>query len=266
MDVLLRGLVDSLGVGLIVPIVLLLFWLANCVWILREYERGVVFRLGRLLPEPRGPGLRFVFWPIDKLVRISLRTIAEDVPPQDVITKDNVSMKVNAVIYYRVIDPNKAVVEVENYLYATSQMAQTTLRSILGQVELDDLLAQRDKLNQQLQVAIDRHTDPWGVKVSAVEVKQVDLPEEMRRAIARQAEAERTRRAKIIGAEAEFQAAQKLVEAAQLMRDHPMSMQMRYLQTLAEVSTNQKSSTILFPIPIDLIAPFLERAKAAPPA
>ena len=235
-------------------------WLINCVKILNEYERGVVFRLGRLIPQPLGPGLKLIIFPIDRLVRMSLRTITLDVPPQDVITKDNVSIKVNAVIYFRVIDPNRAVVEVEDYLFATSQMAQTTLRSVLGQVELDELLAHREKLNQQLQTIIDKQTDPWGVKVSAVETKQVDLPEEIRRAMARQAEAERIRRAKIIGADAEFQAAQKLVDAARLMSEEPMSLQMRYLQTLAEIAT-EKNSTTIFPIPIDLIKPFLDKVK-----
>ena len=244
--------------GLFPVIVIGGFWLINCVKILREYERGVVFRLGRMQSQPFGPGLTFILFPVDKLVRISLRTITFDVPPQDVITKDNVSLKVNAVVYFRVMNPNKAVVEVEDYLFATSQMAQTTLRSVLGQVELDELLAHREKLNMQLQELIDKQTDPWGVKVSAVEIKQVDLPEEIRRAMARQAEAERVRRAKVIGADAEFQAAQKLVDAARLMSEQPMSMQMRYLQTLAEIAT-EKSSTILFPIPIDLIKPFLER-------
>jgi len=247
-----------LELGLFPVIVIGGFWLINCVKILREYERGVVFRLGRMQPQPFGPGLTFILFPVDKLVRISLRTITFDVPPQDVITKDNVSLKVNAVVYFRVMDPNKAVGEVEDYLFATSQMAQTTLRSVLGQVELDELLAHRETLNQQLQELIDKHTDPWGVKVSAVEIKQVDLPEEIRRAMARQAEAERVRRAKIIGADAEFQAAQKLVDAARLMSEQPMSLQMRYLQTLAEIAT-EKNSTIIFPIPIDLIKPFLEK-------
>ena len=240
------------------PVLLGAFWLMNCIKILNEYERGVVFRLGRMLSQPLGPGLTFILFPIDRLVKISLRTITLDVPPQDVITKDNVSLKVNAVIYFRVMAPNKAVVEVEDYLFATSQMAQTTLRSVLGQVELDELLAQRDKLNHQLQTLIDKQTDPWGVKVSAVEIKQVDLPEEIRRAMARQAEAERVRRAKIIGADAEFQAAQKLVEAGRLMSEQPMSLQMRYLQTLAEIAT-EKNSTIIFPLPIDLIKPFFDK-------
>lgn len=243
---------------LAVPIVLLFFWLMNCIKILREYERGVIFRLGRLLPNPIGPGLKLIIWPIDRMVRVSLRTVTQDIPPQDVITKDNVSIKVNAVLYFRVIDANRAVVQVEDYLYATSQMAQTTLRSILGQVELDELLAQRERLNQQLQATIDRQTDPWGIKVVAVETKQVDLPDEMRRAIARQAEAERIRRAKVIGAEAEFQAAQRLVDAARMMQEHPIALQLRYLQTLAEIAT-EKNSTTIFPLPIELLRPFLDR-------
>ena len=247
-----------LNLGLIVPGMLLLMYLFNCIKVFNEYERGVVFRLGRLVPEPVGPGLTLILWPIDQVRRISLRTITLDVPPQDVITKDNVSIKVNAVIYFRVLDPNKAVVEVEDYLFASSQMAQTTLRSVLGQVELDELLAHRETLNQKLQGLIDTQTGPWGVKVSAVEIKQVDLPEEIRRAMARQAEAERVRRAKIIGADAEFQAAQKLVDAARLMSTEPMSLQMRYLQTLAEIAV-EKNSTIIFPVPIDLIRPFLEK-------
>jgi regulator of protease activity HflC (stomatin/prohibitin superfamily) len=241
------------------PVVIGFFWILNCVKILNEYERGVVFRLGRLLPQPLGPGLQFILFPIDRMLRISLRTVTLDVPPQDVITKDNVSIKVNAVIYFRVMDPNKAIVEVEDYLFATSQMAQTTLRSILGQVEMDELLSQREQLNQKLQDTIDKQTDPWGIKVSAVEIKHIDLPDEMRRVLGRQAEAERVRRAKIIGAEAEFQAAEKLVEAAKLMAEHPMSLQMRYLQTLAEIA-GDKNSTTIFPIPIDLIKPFLEKS------
>ena len=252
-----------LGYGLSFPLILLVLWLVNCVKILKEYERGVVFRLGRLTSQPLGPGLKLIIYPIDRLSRISLRTVTLDVPPQDVITKDNVSLKVNAVVYFRVMDPNKAVVEVEDYLFATSQMAQTTLRSVLGQVELDELLIHRDKLNQQLQTIIDSQTGPWGIKVSAVEIKQVDLPEEIRRAMARQAEAERVRRAKVIGAEAEFQAAQKLVDAARLMSEQPMALQMRYLQTLAEIATSDKNSTTIFPIPIDLIRPFLEKKTSS---
>lgn len=242
----------------IAPIVIVFWYITQCFRVLREYERGVIFRLGRLVDQPLGPGPNLILWPLDQLVKISLRTVTLDVPPQDVITKDNVSMKVNAVIYFRVMNPNKAVVEVEDYLFATSQMAQTTLRSVLGQVELDEVLSHRDKLNQQLQAIIDRQTDPWGIKVSSVEIKHVDLPEEMRRAMARQAEAERDRRAKIIGADAEFQAAEKLVAAARLMSEQPMSLQMRYLQTLAEIAT-EKNSTTIFPIPIDIIKPFLDK-------
>ena len=245
---------------LIIPVTLLVVYLFNCIRIFKEYERGVVFRLGRLMPEPLGPGLQLIIFPIDQVKRISLRTITLDVPPQDVITKDNVSIKVNAVVYFRVMDPNKAVVDVEDFLFATSQMAQTTLRSVLGQVELDGLLAQRESLNHQLQTILDKQTDPWGVKVSAVEIKHVDLPEEMRRAMARQAEAERVRRAKVIGAEAEFQSAQRLADAAAIMSQHPMALQMRYLQTLAEIAT-EKNSTTIFPVPIDLIKPFLEKNK-----
>ncbi len=234
-------------------------YLISCVRIINEWERAVILTFGRLRGDAKGPGLFLVFWPPQSMLRISLRTITLDVPPQDVITKDNVSMKVNAVVYFRVIEPNKAIVQVEDYLFATSQMAQTSLRSVLGQVELDELLIHRDELNQRLQTIIDKQTDPWGVKVSAVEIKQVDLPEEIRRAMARQAEAERVRRAKVIGAEAEFQAAQKLVDAAKLMGEHPMALQMRYLQTLAEIATSDKNSTTIFPIPIDLIKPFLEK-------
>lgn len=238
----------------------LVLYLLSCIKILREYERGVIFRLGRLLGKPKGPGLIFVFYPIDRMVRVSLRTIVLDVPPQDVITRDNVSIKVNAVTYFRVVDANKSVVAVENFLFATSQMAQTTLRSVLGQTEMDGLLAERDKINHKLQEIIDKQTDVWGIKVSNVEVKHIDLPQEMQRAMAKQAEAERERRAKVIRADGEFQAANKLVEAAKLMQDHPMSLQMRYLQTLVEVAA-EKNSTTLFPIPIDLIKPFLEKGK-----
>jgi len=248
--------------GFSIPVVLGVLYIINCIKILNEYERGVIFRLGRMQPQPLGPGLKFIIFPIDRLVRISLRTITLDVPPQDVITKDNVSIKVNAVIYFRVMEPNKAVVEVEDYLFATSQMAQTTLRSVLGGVELDGLLIHRDKLNQELQSIIDKQTDPWGVKVSAVEIKHVDLPEEMRRAMAGQAVAERVRRAKVIGALGEFEAAQKLTEAAKTMSGYPMALQMRYLQTLAEIAT-EKNSTTLFPIPIDLLTPFLEKNKGS---
>jgi regulator of protease activity HflC (stomatin/prohibitin superfamily) len=235
-------------------------YLFSCIRIVNEWERAVILTLGRMGDTPKGPGWFLVLWPIQAMMRVSLRTITLDVPPQDVITKDNVSMKVNAVIYFRVIDPNKAIVSVEDYLFATSQMAQTTLRSVLGQVELDEVLAHRETLNQRLQTIIDRQTDPWGIKVSAVELKHVDLPEEIRRAMARQAEAERVRRAKVIGAEAEFQAAQRLVDAARMMSEQPIALQLRYLQTLAEIA-GDKNSTTIFPVPIDLIKPFLEKSK-----
>lgn len=240
-----------------VPIALLVFVIASAVRILMEYERGVVFRLGRFAGV-KGPGLRFIIPGIDKLVKVSLRTIAMDVPPQDVITKDNVSVKVNAVLYFRVMAPEKALIQVENYLYATSQLAQTTLRSVLGQSEMDELLAHRDKINMELQQILDRQTDAWGIKISNVEVKHIDLPVEMQRAMARQAEAERERRSKIIHAEGEFQASQKLAEAAHVITGEPGALQLRFLQTLTEIAT-EKNSTILFPIPIDLIKPFLDR-------
>jgi len=238
-------------------IIFLLILAASAIKVLREYERGVIFRLGRLIGA-KGPGLFFIIPGIDKMLRISLRTVTMDVPPQDVITRDNVSIKVNAVVYFRVMDPNKAVVEVENYLYATSQLAQTTLRSVVGQAELDELLSQREKINMTLQDILDKHTEPWGIKVSLVETKQVDLPEEMRRAIARQAEAERERRAKIIHAEGEAQAAEKLAEAANVISVNPAAIQLRFLQTLTEVAT-EKNSTTIFPVPIDLLKPFLEK-------
>jgi len=241
-----------------IVVLLVVGYLVNCVKVLREYERGVIFRLGRMTSRPVGPGLVLVFAPIDRIVRISLRTIVLDVPPQDVITKDNVSIKVNAVIYFRVMEPNKAVVEVEDYLFATSQMSQTTLRSVLGQVELDELLSHRETLNQRLQTIIDKSTDPWGIKVASVEIKHVDLPDEMKRAMAKQAEAERERRAKIIAAEGEAQAAEKLVQASRQMATEPMSLQLRYLQTLVEISA-EKNSTTIFPIPIDIIKMFLEK-------
>ncbi|HUU26363.1 MAG TPA: slipin family protein [archaeon] len=239
----------------------LIFILSSMIKIVREYERGVVFRLGRLLPQPKGPGLILLIPIIDRMIRISLRTVAMDVPPQDVITKDNVSVKVNAVIFFRVMDPGKAVVDVEDYLYATSQMAQTTLRSILGQADLDELLSAREKINNELQVILDRRTDPWGIKVSNVEIKHVDLPQEMQRAIARQAEAERDRRAKVINAEGEFQASHRLAEAATVIGDHPMALQLRFLQTLTEVAT-ENNSTIVFPVPIDLFEPFIRTKRA----
>jgi regulator of protease activity HflC (stomatin/prohibitin superfamily) len=241
----------------ILALVLILFFLASAIKILREYERGVIFRLGRVI-KTKGPGLIILIPIIDKMVKVSLRLLAMDVPPQDVITRDNVSVKVNAVIYFRVMDPTKAIIEVENFLFATSQLAQTTLRSVCGQVELDELLAEREKINTQLQEILDAHTDPWGIKVTTVEVKHIDLPTEMQRAMARQAEAERERRAKVIGAEAEFQAAARLAEAAGIIAKHPEALQLRYLQTLREISS-ESNSTTLFPIPIDLFAPFLKK-------
>ncbi|MBU1186377.1 MAG: slipin family protein [Acidobacteria bacterium] len=234
---------------------LLLLYLLNCIKVLKEYERGVIFRLGRVLEKPKGPGLIFVFIPLDRMVRVSLRTVVMDIPPQDVITRDNVTVKVNAVVYFRVMDPQRAILEVQDYLYATSQLAQTTLRSILGEVELDELLSEREKLNLQLQEIIDKHTDPWGVKVQLVEMKHVDLPENMIRAIARQAEAERERRAKIIHAEGEFQAAGKLTDAADIISRNPQALQLRYLGTLAEIAT-EKNSTIIFPIPLEILEAF----------
>ena len=220
--------------------------------ILNEYERGVVFRLGKLLPQPKGPGVVLVFAPLDRMVRVSLRTVVMDVPPQDVITRDNVSVKVNAVVYFRVIDPRRAIVEVESYHYATSQLAQTTLRSVLGQVELDQLLSERDRLNQQLQQILDQHTDPWGIKVSSVEVKHVDLPPDMQRAMARQAEAEREKRAKIIHAAGELEASEKLSQAAVVIASEPVAITLRYLQTLTEIAA-EKNSTIVFPLPIEMM-------------
>jgi regulator of protease activity HflC (stomatin/prohibitin superfamily) len=249
--------ITGLPSGFFFLIVFILIIAASAIKITREYERGVIFRLGRLIGA-KGPGIFFIIPGVDKMLRISLRLVTLDIPPQDVITRDNVSIKVNAVVYFRVIDPNKAVVEVENYLYATSQLAQTTLRSVVGQAELDELLSQRDKINLRLQDILDKHTEPWGIKVSLVETKQVDLPEEMRRAIARQAEAERERRAKIIHAEGEAQAAQKLAEAANVISVNPAALQLRFLQTLTEVAT-EKNSTTIFPVPIDLLTPFLKK-------
>ena len=241
----------TISPALVLGLVLILY-LISSIQILSEYERGVIFRLGKLLPQPKGPGVILVFRPIDRIVRLSLRTLVHDVPPQDVITRDNVSVKVSAVVYFRVIDPRKAVVEVENYLYATSQLSQTTLRSVLGQAELDDLHSQRDRLNQQLQHILDNETEPWGIKVSSVEVKNVDLPQEMQRAMARQAEAEREKRAKIIHAEGELQASEKLAQAAAVIEREPAAMTLRYLQTLTEIASEQ-NSTILFPVPIELL-------------
>src|SRR5688572_8206910 len=232
--------------------VFLVLYLISSIQILAEYERGVIFRLGKLLPQPKGPGVVLVFRPIDRMVRISLRTVVLDVPPQDIISRDNVSVKVNAVVYFRVVDPRRAVVEVENYNYATSQLAQTTLRSVLGQAELDDLLAERDRLNSQLQQILDHQTDPWGIKVSAVEVKHVDLPQDMQRAMARQAEAEREKRAKIIHAEGELIASEKLAQAAGVIDREPAAITLRYLQTLTEIASEQ-NSTIIFPLPMELM-------------
>jgi regulator of protease activity HflC (stomatin/prohibitin superfamily) len=243
-----------LGV-LTIPVLLGVMYLLSCIKIIKEYERAVVFRLGRLLPEPKGPGVVLVLWPLDRVVRVSLRTLVHDVPSQDIITKDNVSVKVNAVVYFRVVDPARAIVEVENYLYATSQLAQTTLRSVLGQAEMDELLSEREKLNHELQTIIDSQTDPWGIKVANVEVKHVDLPADMQRAMARQAEAEREKRAKVIHAEGEFQASQRLADAAEIVSKNPVTLQLRYLQTLSEMSTEQ-NTTVLFPLPIELLKAF----------
>lgn len=243
--------------GIFIALVALYFM--SCVRILAEYERGVVFRFGRVLGQPKGPGLIFVFWPVDAMVRISLRTIVTDVPPQDVITGDNVSVRVNAVVYFRVIDPMRAVLEVENYLYATNQLSQTTLRSIVGQVDLDELLAERERINRRLQTVIDEQTDPWGVKVSLVEVKHVDLPENMKRVMARQAESERERRAKVIHAEGEYQAAARLRDAAETIKRHPAALQLRFLQTLSEVGRGTNNTMVAFPIPLELFSTMLEK-------
>lgn len=245
--------------GLIVLVVFLILFLSSAIRILKEYERGVIFRLGRVIAA-KGPGIIILFPVIDRLTKVSLRLVAMDVPSQDVITRDNVSVKVNAVIYFRVMDPVKAVIEVENYLYATSQLAQTTLRSVCGQADLDELLSDREKINNQLQDILDKHTDPWGIKVSTVEVKHIDLPVEMQRSMAKQAEAERERRAKVINAEGEYQAADRLAEAAEIISAHPMALQLRYLQTLREVSA-ENNTTTLFPIPIDLFKPFITFAE-----
>ena len=244
----------------IFPLVVVLY-LVNSIKILPEYERGVIFRLGKLLPRPKGPGGALVFAPIDRMVRVGLRTIVMDVPPQDIITRDNVSVKVNAVIYFRVMDPNRSIVEVESYHYATGQLAQTTLRSVLGQVDLDGLLSDRDRLNKDLQKLLDQQTDPWGIKVSAVEVKHVDLPDNMQRAMARQAEAEREKRGKIIHAEGEYSASERLAQAAAVIATEPGAMTLRYLQTLNEIA-GEKNSTILFPIPIDMMRLFQPKPSA----
>jgi regulator of protease activity HflC (stomatin/prohibitin superfamily) len=247
---------------LLFAVVIVLIWFFNSLNILREYERGVIFRIGRLLSEPKGPGLIWVLFPIDRIVRVSLRTITMDVPTQDVITKDNVTVKVNAVVYFRVVDPRRAIVEVENYLYATSQLSQTTLRSVLGEVGLDDLLSQREKLNQRLQDILDQHTDPWGIKVSLVEIKGVDLPENMQRAMARQAEAEREKRAKVIHAQGEFEASKMLSAAAEAIAAQPVALQLRYLQTLTEIGV-EKNTTVIFPLPIDLLDYFYKAREGA---
>ncbi len=254
-------MIGALPVPLIVGIALVIMFLASAIRILNEYERAVIFRLGRIR-DVKGPGLIIIIPMVDKIVKVDMRTITLDVPPQDVITKDNVSIKVSAVVYFRVTDANAALVKVENYLYATSQLAQTTLRSVCGQMELDEILSEREKINMHLQAILDRSTDPWGIKVSLVEVKHIDLPEEMKRAMAKQAEAERERRAKIINAEGEFQAAQKLIDAAALMETQPMSLQLRYLQTLNQIAA-ENNSTVVFPIPIDLFKPFMKLAEKA---
>jgi len=250
-------------ITIVTGLILLLFFLASAIRVLKEYERGVIFRLGRVIGA-KGPGLIILIPIVDKMVKVSLRLIAMDVEPQDVITRDNVSLKVNAVIYFRVMDAVKGIIEVEDYMYATSQLAQTTLRSVCGQAELDELLSEREKINTRLQEILDSQTDPWGIKVSTVEVKHIDLPQEMQRAMAKQAEAERERRAKVINAEGEFQAATKLAEAATIMRDHPMALQLRYLQTLREISAESNSTTV-FPIPIDLFKPFLSLVEKKKP-
>ena len=244
--------------GFIIIVFIVVFLLFKWVNILKEYERAVTFWLGRLSAQPKGPGLVFIFWPFETMIKVSLQTVVLDVPSQDVITRDNVSVKVNTIVYFRVVDPRRAIVEVQNYLYATSQLAQTTLRSVLGQADMDDLLSERDKLNAQLQEIIDRHTDPWGIKVSMVEVKNVDLPQEMQRAMARQAEAEREKRAKIIHAAGELEASVKLAEAANIVSANPVTLQLRYLQTLTEISA-EKNSTIIFPLPIDMLSGFFKR-------
>jgi regulator of protease activity HflC (stomatin/prohibitin superfamily) len=246
------------GIGLIVILAIFLF--SRWVNVLNEYERAVTFWLGRLARQPKGPGLVLIFWPLEKMIKVSLRTVVLDVPPQDIITRDNVSVKVNAVVYFRVVEPARAIVEVENYLYATSQLAQTTLRSVLGQADMDELLSEREKLNDQLQAIIDHQTDPWGIKVSMVELKHVDLPVEMQRAMARQAEAEREKRAKIIHAAGELEASVKLAEAADIISRNAVTLQLRYLQTLTEISA-EKNSTIIFPLPMDLVNAFLDRGE-----
>jgi len=255
---------EPLVLALVVALFIVIVILVNSIKILPEYERGVVFRLGRLREYDYGPGLFFLIPLVDRMLRVSLRTVVHDVPPQDIITRDNVSVKVNAVVYFRVMHPRKAVVEVENFQYATSQLAQTTLRSVLGQVELDELLAERDKINHELQSILDKQTDPWGIKVSSVEVKHVDLPAEMQRAMARQAEAEREKRAKIIHAEGEYQAAERLAAAADEISKNPITIQLRYLQTVNEISS-ERNSTVIFPLPMDLVKPLLHLEEKLKP-
>jgi len=248
------------GIGPVVTfVIIIVFLLISGIKILKEYERAVIFRLGRMV-EPRGPGITYVIPVIEKMIRVDLRTVTMDIPPQDVITRDNVSVKVNAVLYFRVLDPNRAIREVENYLFATSQLAQVTLRSVCGQGELDELLAERDKINSRIQDILDKQTDPWGIKVVLVELKHIDLPQEMQRAMAKQAEAERERRAKVIHAEGEFQASQKLADAAEVMAKQPMALQLRFLQSLVEISS-EKNSTTIFPVPIDLLTPFIKKSE-----
>ncbi len=248
---------------IIVVLVIVFMWVSSCLNVLREYERAVIFRLGRLQKPDKGPGLIFILWPIDKLVRVSLRLLTWDMPPQDIITRDNVSLKVNAVVYFRVISAQQAYVELENYRYAVEQLAQTTLRSVLGEVELDDLLSQREKLNTRLQSILDEHTEPWGIKVTKVEVRQVDLPQEMQRAIAAQAEAERERRAKIIHADAEYQSSAKLAEAAAVIAQQPVAITLRYLQTLVEIGT-EKNTTVVFPVPVELLSALMGKGLLPP--
>ena len=247
--------------GLVVAFLIVLIWIWNSLYVIKEWERGVVLRLGRMVPEAKSAGLRLVFWPIETLYRIPLRIETLDVPPQDIITRDNVSVKVNAVCYFRVVDANLALSQVQNYLYATSQLAQTTLRSIVGQFELDEILAERERVNAKLQLILDQDTEPWGIKVTKVEVKQVDIPETMQRAIARQAEAERERRAKVIHADGEFQASTKLAEAAAILQKQPASIQLRYLQTLTEIGV-EKNTTIVFPLPVDVISAWMKALMA----
>jgi len=248
---------DIVTVGIVLAVIIFLIWFFNSVYVIKEWERGVVLRLGRMLPQPKPAGLRLVFFPIDKLTRMSLRVETLDVPPQDVITRDNVSVKVNAVCYFRVVDANLALSQVQNYLYATSQLAQTNLRSVVGQFELDEILSEREKVNSKLQLILDQDTEPWGIKVTKVEVKQVDIPESMQRAIAKQAEAERERRAKVIHADGEFQASARLAEAAAVLQKEPASIQLRYLQTLTEIGV-EKNTTIVFPLPVDVISQWLK--------